>query len=146
MVWALLALLGVPIWLIIGALFVVVRRRRRFLRTPDVFPCRLRLRAGRLEGLGEGWGRRVDAYWVHDVLLVGRGPARARSWALPVETPRDGVRSVAGVKHLGPDPVALSLSLDDGTVVDVAAPASAAALLTGPYLAARPEFTVRPEP
>jgi len=42
MIWALLAILGVPIWLIVGALIGGNMARRRFINTPGVFPLRVR--------------------------------------------------------------------------------------------------------
>lgn len=79
MIWALLALLGVPIWLIIGALGGAVWNRRNFRSQPGVFPIAIRA-AGQ-----DSWPRAVSyGRLVRDILVVNRGLALVRTELHPI--------------------------------------------------------------
>ncbi len=139
MVWILLAALGVPVWLIVGALAAGLWSRRNFTRAPGTFRAKLRLTADGASPAGTSWPRSaVDARWAHDVLLVHRGFARARYIALPVAEASGPV--VAGepgqIKGLGTRPVVLTLTLDDGRTAEVAARPADRDDMVGPYAAA----------
>jgi len=68
MIWALLAILGVPIWLVVGGLILTLLNRRRFKKQPDVF--RMKFRAEE----DSKWPRQAAyARWIHDVLLINKG-------------------------------------------------------------------------
>jgi len=118
-IWALLALLGVPIWLVVGALAAALLSRRRFRAQPGVF---------RLKERGPGqdkWPRRT-AYGrvIHNVLVLNKGLALAR-------TAFRGVQSVTDRPQDGPiapfdQAVVFELLFDDGTDSLVAVDRSAA--------------------
>jgi len=131
-IWIILAALGVPIWLIVGALGGALWSRKRFKGAPGVFPCKVRLVSG--TEAPSKWPRATAyARWVHDVLLVHAGIALVRSRALPVADGDGPVAPAPDVKLKGGDPVSIRLRLDDGSVVEVAAPAASADLLPGPF-------------
>ncbi len=119
MIWALLAVLGVPIWLVVGALAGALLSRRRFQAQPGVFRLKER-------GAGQDkWPRRT-AYGrvIHSVLIVNKGLALAR-------TTFRGVRSVTDRPQDEPvapfDQVAIfELTFDDGSRSLVAVDRSAA--------------------
>jgi hypothetical protein len=119
MIWALLAILGIPIWLIVGALGGALLARRRFQAQSGVF--RLKQRAAGQDK----WPRRVVyGRMIHDVLVVNKGIALAR-------TTFCGVRSVTD--HGRDEPVApfdeavvFELTFDDGSRVLVAVDGTAA--------------------
>ena len=46
-----LAALGVPLWMVVGALAAGLWSRRSFKRAPGVFPAKLRVTAGEVPGL-----------------------------------------------------------------------------------------------
>ena len=74
MLWALLALLGVPIWLVVGVLVGVVLSRRNFQREDGVFAFNVRP-----EGASK-WPRQVVyGRQVRDVLVTNRGAALVRT-------------------------------------------------------------------
>ncbi len=134
MIWILLALLGVPLWLVVGGFLGALWNRRLVRRTSDGFACKMRSLSAD-DGSGK-WGRATaNANWVHDVLLVNDGIALARTNALPVRDIQGPVTRLPGVKLRGGEPVSIRLSLDDGSVVEVAASASSAPQLSGPFLA-----------
>lgn len=127
MIWALLAILGVPIWLIVGALTLVVLSRRRFAAQPGAFVCRTRAE-------GASWGRTSrHARWTHDVLVVAGGLARLQVRPLGVTGLVQGPHA-SDARFRGSDAaVAITVRTDDGTIVEVAAPAAAVDLLQGPF-------------
>jgi hypothetical protein len=135
LIWILLAALGVPIWLVVGALGGVLWSRRKFRRAPGVFPCKVRIVSG--ADVASEWPRSTSyARWVHDVLLVHAGVALVRYHALP----RAGIDRPAGpardVKIKGAsDVVSIRVRIDDGSLAEVAGPASMKDLLSGPFLA-----------
>jgi len=74
MIWALLALIGVPIWLIVGALAAALLSRRRFRAQPGVFRLKER------ESGHDQWPR-LTGYGrvVHDVFVTNKGIAMVRT-------------------------------------------------------------------
>ena len=114
MLWALLAILGVPIWLVVGVLVGVVLSRRNFQREDGVFAFNVRA-----EGASK-WPRQVVyGRQVRDVLVTNRGAALVR-------TEFHAVDDVAGLEWLnGPpkkpaDAVGRLVTLADGRRVEVA--------------------------
>ncbi len=111
MIAILLAVLGVPLWLVVGAFGGALWSRRRYLRQPEVF--RLRLRTG------DDWPRR-DAFGqlVHDVLVVNTGVALVRTSVYGLA----GASSAGAIDGPPPDGLAsvLRLDLDDGSSVLIA--------------------------
>lgn len=79
MIWALLALLGVPIWLMVGALGGAVWGRRRFRSQPGVFPIAMRAVGHDAWPLAVSYGRLV-----RDILVVNRGLALVRTELYPI--------------------------------------------------------------
>ena len=120
MIWALLAILGVPIWLIVGALTAAIVSRRRFKAQPGVFRLKVR------DPDQQKWPRR-SAYGrvVHDVLVVNSGVALVRTTVRgvhrvqehPLRTP------IAGFDEAK----AFELTFDDGSRRLVAADQAVAA-------------------
>jgi hypothetical protein len=79
MIWALLALLGVPIWLIVGALGGALLARQRFRSQPEVFRM-----VARTAG-DDSWPRATSyGRLVRDVLVVNRGLALVRTELFPI--------------------------------------------------------------
>jgi hypothetical protein len=131
--WVLVAISAVALWLVVAGVVAALGSRRRLRRTPGLFVCRLRP-AGPAER--SGWSRaKRHAYWVHDVLLVHRGPSLRRYDALPVANVAGPV-GAATVKGLGAQPMMLRLHLDDGRLIDLAASNANVTPATGPFLAA----------
>lgn len=116
MIWAFLALLGVPSWLILGALVTVFLNRRAFKRRDGIFALAIRE-----PGAGR-WPRTV-AYGraVRGVLVVNRGAALVRTTIYEVD---DAVeRSFESLPKRPPDARTWLLTLADGSALEVAAAA-----------------------
>jgi hypothetical protein len=123
-----LAALGVPLWMVVGALAAGIWSRRSFKRAPGVFPAKPRVTAGEVPGLETSWPRRpVHARWVHDVLLVHRGLALVRNAALGAAHVTGPVRSgePRSIPGLGSSPIVVALILDSGAEVELAGPSAA---------------------
>jgi hypothetical protein len=58
-IWALLALLGMGMWLVVGMLAAAFWSRRRFKRVPGVFRCKLRVTNGDVSGIAHDWPRLI---------------------------------------------------------------------------------------
>jgi hypothetical protein len=112
-IWALLALLGIPIWLIVGMLVGIVLTRRAFKQQPGIFAVAVRRENA------DKWPRQPTyGRLVHDVLVLNRGAAFLR-----VE-----IHAIAAVEQLdiGDMPkkpaaaVGRLVTLDDGTRLELA--------------------------
>jgi hypothetical protein len=145
MIWALLALLGVPFWLIGVGLGLTLLNRRRVKARPGVFRCKIRITSGSVPGLRERWPRSSSyAFWVRDVLVVRAGLALVRTRVLAMTSAFGEIdtRPRAELKRFGPEAAVLTFALEEGCAIEVAAPASADALLVGPYLLAERKAAV----
>ncbi len=136
MVWALLAILGVPIWLVVGGLAASIWSRKQFRKTPGVFRAKVRLESGSFPGLSEKWPKVPSfALWIHDVLLLQRGLALIRTLPVPVASAEGSVQNAEpeAVKRLGENPLLFSYRLDNGAIIQMAAPGDERALACGPF-------------
>jgi hypothetical protein len=134
MIWILLAAIGIPVWLLVGVLALVLVSRRRFVRRPEVFACRIVATSRSEKPSGGRRGKRY-AYWVHDVLLVHRGLALLRYEPFPVASVADPL-AAAKDKGLGDQAVRLRLHLDDGGQVDLLFGNEDLTPATGPFVTA----------
>jgi hypothetical protein len=114
MIWATLALLGVPIWLVVGALIGAMFSRHHFRAQDDVFPLLFR------EAGDDKWPRRL-AYgrYVHNVLIVNHGLAQIRTSVHVVEDVDLLDLGETTLKHID-DPIGFVVRLDDGDVYELA--------------------------
>jgi len=126
MLWAALAILGVPIWLILGALAIVLWNRRKIKKQPGIFAVKLRLESGSFPGFKD---KAATGYceWVHDVLLVHKGLLMATS---PVP-----VAAAEEPKRLGDKLMYLRFRLDDGSILQMSDLGENGAMAQGPFIA-----------
>jgi hypothetical protein len=114
MIWATLAFLGVPIWLVLGALIGAMFSRHHFKKKPDVVPLLFRAADD------DKWPRRL-AYgrYVHNVLIVNHGLAQIRTSVHVVEHVDRLDLGDTTFKHID-DPIAFAILLDDGSEYELA--------------------------
>ena len=113
MIWALLAILGVPIWLVAGALIGAVTSRRRFKAQPGVFPVVYRCQ-------GAKWPRRASfGRYLRGVLLVNHGVALVRTSIHAVVDAEPLDVTPPAPKQLV-DPVGWTIGLDDDEILEIA--------------------------
>ena|SRR5437868_1199413 len=129
MIWALLAAVGVPLWLCAaGILALVLRNRSLRKRGGDI--------AVRLRSNPEKRWRRGHALWVHDVLSFRASPAgwsESLLWTTSVDVREATADERKKLHHLGDRPVVALMTLSDGETVEAAARGEAREPLTGPY-------------
>ena len=134
MIWAILALIGVPLWLCAIGILTLVMRNRELRKRPGNVPVRVRP-AGKTRWMP------AHALWVSDVLAYRGSPAAWKEGLFRVTAASERPADAEERKHLrriGGDPVIATLTVDDGETtrrIDVAARASDALTLLGPYAA-----------
>lgn len=135
MLWILLACLGVPVWLVVGALGSALLSRRRLRRVAGGFRCRTRREPGEA-CYPMAWSRtRSFAWWCHDVLIVTDGLALVRTKAWPVHEIASGPTYPAEkIARLGDDQAVVTLQLDDEALVSVAVREADQVSLLAPFL------------
>jgi hypothetical protein len=130
MLWAILALLGVPLWLCAAGITVLILENRSLRKRPGDIPVRV-LRPGK-----KRWTR-GHAIWVSDVFAWRASPA---SWKEAVVQVTDASlhepvdpETVNKLRRLGESPAVASLTLSGGAMIDVAAAADHRSALIGPF-------------
>jgi hypothetical protein len=135
MIWAILAILGVPLWLIAIVLYSLLRVRSSVRKAPGSIPCKIRIVEGHERWLKDKFPRYVQrAVWVHDVLVVyGGNPFLTRTFVL-------GVVGLAMAPQPASTPVkritdasTFRFRVDSGAVAELAATKTDVAALLGPF-------------
>ena len=130
MVWAILFLLGIPLWFIVVGITVTVVRNRRLRARHGNIPVRLK-RPGKARWV------RGNGIWVSDVFAFRGSPA---AWSedivqvrgVELRDPTDEERHK--LRHLGDDVLIATLSIAEGEPYDVAARSEQRTALVGPFM------------
>jgi hypothetical protein len=134
MIWAILAFLGVPLWLCAVGIAAVVFRNRGLRKRHGDIPVRI-LRPGKTRWM------RGHAIWVSNVLVWRGSPAAWNEdlWHTASATVRDPDPDERhGLRGLGDTPVVAALTTDDGRRVRLAAAPEHRTALMGPFAAGAP--------
>jgi len=133
---AILAMLGVPLWLLLGWLAGGLWHRHQINQLPGVFKLKARVVEGTYRHIDDKYSRTaLYGLWAHDVLFVEKGLLLGRNLHFPAA---EGVQSPQPadpdqVKHLGDHPITMRFRLDGGAVIEVAAPGEAQQEAQGPF-------------
>jgi hypothetical protein len=136
MVVALLTLLGVPIWLTLGWLAGALWHRHDIKNLPGLFKAKVKLVEGTYRFLDENYSRiAAQGIWAHDVLIMEKGLFLARNLHFAID---DGIQPPQladneQVKGLGDNPVTMQFLLDNGAIIEVAAPSEMSKAVNGPF-------------
>jgi hypothetical protein len=128
-IWAILALLGIPLWLVAIGILMLVLNNRRLRKRPDDIPVRV-LRPGK-----KRWTR-GHAIWVSNVFAWRASPA---GWSEDLLEVSDvAARPATPEEHeklhrLADDPAIASLALAGGGTLEVAARPEHRSSLLGPF-------------
>lgn len=125
MIWATLALIGIPIWLIAIVLLAVFRNRNKVRSNPDIFAYKLKT--------GDGWQRKKGyARWVSDVLIFHAGIALIRTNAFQIAATRVPTETAPPTKGLGEDPAVIEVTYEGGKIATIAVEAQKVDMAIGP--------------
>ena len=128
MIWAILALIGVPLWLCAVGILVLVFRNRSLRRRPGNIPVRV-LPAGK-----QRW-RRGHGVWVSDVFAWRGSPAAWREELIHAVGARAHSADPEQRKRLHrlDDPAVAELTAGDGGTLLTASAAGNQLALLGPF-------------
>jgi hypothetical protein len=131
-IWAILALIGVPLWLIAIGLFIVFFQNRKLRKRPGNIPVRVRRPGKKRWTSGHG-------IWVSDVFAWRGSPAawdedfvQVSGVSLRPADPQEREK----LHRIGDDPVVASLALAEGATLEVAARSEHRSALAGPFVLA----------
>jgi hypothetical protein len=136
-IWAILALIGVPLWFCALAISVLVFRNRQLRKRPGSVPTRMRV-------AGKGRWHPGHGFWVHDVFAFRASPAAWKEALIQVggASVRQATSAEQkGLHRLGEDVVLASFELVPKGMLELAARAEHVSLLLGPFtdVAAAPD-------
>jgi hypothetical protein len=129
MIWAILAAIGVPLWICAVAIFMLVYRNRSMRKRPGNVPVRVHAPGARRWVPGH-------ALWVSDVLAFRGSPAAWKEALMQVTsaTAREPTAEERKRLHrIGDEPVIALLTLAGGSTLDVAARGEDETTLLGPF-------------
>ena len=129
MIWAILAALGVPLWLCAAGILTLVLRNRALRKRPGNVPVRMR-RAGK-KRWSPGHG-----VWVHDVFAFRGSPAawkEALGWATDARTRPANEQERKKLHRIGENPIVVTLTLEGRETLELAARPEHQADLMGPF-------------
>jgi hypothetical protein len=129
MIWAILLILGVPLWLCATAIGVLILRNRSLRKRAGNVPARLRAAPGKRWTRGHG-------LWVHDVWAFRGSPAAWNEklvWITDVTIRRVTADEAAKFRGLGENPTVATFAYDGGTM-EVAVASAYRAQLIGPFI------------
>ena len=129
MIWAVLAALGVPLWLCACGILILVFRNRSLRKRPGNVPCKFRPMDKKRWTSGHG-------VWVSDVFAWAGSTAAWKSelaWTAGLATHPANGEERKKLRRLGGVPLIASLALPEGGTVEVAAKGEHSAGLLGPF-------------
>jgi len=134
MLIALLAVLGVNLWVIVALLAVVLTRKRWVSHQPGAFKGAIRVIEGDVPGLRAKW-KRGYGRWVRDILVWTKAPLLFRNDLVLADALGGEARDAkpGEVRRLGKHPAVVPLVVDGGARIEVAASANGHELVPGPF-------------
>ena len=129
MIWAILALLGVPLWFCAIAIAILLLRNRSLRKRAGNIPSRIRLAPDKRWTRGHG-------LWTHDVWAFRGSPAAWNEkliWVTSADVRDTTEEETKKLSRLGKNPVVAIFGYDGGTI-EVAASGAYRERLLGPYL------------
>jgi len=130
------ALLGIPLWILLGWMVAGVWHRHETKSLPGIFKTKVRLVSGEYRHIDQNFPRTAEqAFWVHDVLILEKGLLIPRTLSFGIADRVQPTRQAdpEQVKGLGDAPVWLQVRLDNGAVLEIAAQREKAELASGPF-------------
>jgi hypothetical protein len=136
MIWALLAIIGVPLWLIALAIVLLLRARVKVRSIPGSVRCKVRSTTPGVPGIRVRFPRTMcSVYWVHHVLIVHTGVFLTRSVPIGIAALESLPQPWEGTHRPGrfESPVTVRLRADSGVDVEAVCADSDAHALMGAF-------------
>ena len=133
MIWAILAALGVPLWLCAAAILTLILRNRALRKRPGNVPVRVHPAEKKRWTPGHG-------VWIHDIFAFRGLPAawkEALAWSIDAEVREPTAEERKKLHRIGDEPVIVTLTLAEGGTIDLAARAEHRDNLLGPFASAK---------
>jgi hypothetical protein len=129
MIWAILILLGIPLWFCAIGILLLVRNNSSLRKRPGNVPVRVK---------PPGKSRWIPghAVWIHDVLAFRASPAAWKEllvWVTGAVARETTTEEAKKLHRLGDDKVVATLSIVGGGTIEIAARAEDRDALLGPY-------------
>jgi hypothetical protein len=139
MLIALLAVLGVNLWVIATLLAVVLTRKRWVTHQPGAFKGAIRVTEGDVHGLGVKWQRGYGR-WVRGILVWTKTPFFFRNELVLADALAGQARDAkpGEVRRLGKHPAVVELGVDGGARIEVAVAADGRERAAGPFAEGAP--------
>ena len=118
------ALLGVPVWILLGWLAGGLWHRHEIKNLPGLFKTKVRMVSGTYRHTGNSFPRMAgNAIWAHDILIYEKGLLIPRTMHYEI---KDAVQPAQPadpdkIKGLGDSPITMQFRLDEGAVIEVVA-------------------------
>ena len=119
---ATLLFLGIPLWMVAGAIILIFWNRKRVKGQPGMFPVKTKAEADPDAEKEPKWSGKGYAQWVHDVLIVrtGMGLMKTTPYGISGVASPEQDADPKEVKGLGEHPKVLGARLDDDSILQVA--------------------------
>jgi hypothetical protein len=150
MIVALLGLLGVPLWLLLGWVGAGIWHRHDLKQNlPKLFKMKVRVVKGTYRHIDDKFSRTAAlGIWAHDVMVLEKGLLVGRNIHFSVA---DGAQpphpaDPKQVKHLGDNPIIMQFQLDDDTIIEIAASGENEELARGPFFSGPNQYSDEPAP
>ena len=133
MIWAILAAVGVPLWLCAAAILTLILRNRALRNRPGNVPVRVHPAEKKRWTPGHG-------VWIHDIFAFRGLPAawkEALAWSIDAEVREATAEERKKLHRIGDQPVIVTLTLAEGGTIELAARAEHKDKLLGPFASAK---------
>jgi hypothetical protein len=133
MIWAILAAVGVPLWLCAAGILTLLLRNRALRKRPGNVPVRVHPQNKKHWSPGHG-------VWIHDVFAFRGLPAawkEALAWSTEAEVRKPNAEERKKLHRIGDEPIIVTLSLAEGGTIELAARAEHKDDLLGPFAPAK---------
>jgi hypothetical protein len=133
MIWAILAILGVPLWLCAAGILTLLLRNRGLRKRPGNVPVRVHPANKKRWTPGHG-------VWIHDVFAFRGLPAawkEALAWASDASAREATEQERKKLHRIGDEPVVVTITLREGGTIELATGANHKDELLGPFVSTK---------
>ena len=133
---AVLAVLGVPLWLVLGWLAARLWHRHVMKQVPGLFELKVRMISGGYRGVDNDFSRRSShGLWAHEVLIIESGFMVSHVLHFLATESVQAVQTAdpEQVAGLGDSPATVRVKLENGSVIEIAADGDSREKMQGPF-------------